>query len=109
AHAGRRGHARARCRPAAGTLATRRNWPAPATCSTHGTRTSLLTRLPGHSGSGDIVEVLVGDRIFVFLAEKMPLHEHVHARREGLALRLEESDRANVLVAAEDQLFFLLA
>jgi hypothetical protein len=39
----------------------------------------------------------------------MPLHEHVHARRECLTLRLEEPDGADVLLAAEGQLCFLLA
>jgi len=52
-------------------------------------------------------------RVLVFLAQKPALDEHVDARRPGirvvLVLVFEESNRARVLLAAPDELSFLLA
>jgi hypothetical protein len=53
-------------------------------------------------------ELVVGDRVFVFLPEVMSLDQDVDARRQRLVLGLEQANRADVLLSAEHELFFLL-
>jgi hypothetical protein len=55
-------------------------------------------------------EIVVGNRVLVFLAEKALLDQHVERRRVGVGeLPLEQGNRAHVLVAAEHQLFLFFA
>jgi hypothetical protein len=55
-------------------------------------------------------EVVVGDGILVFLAEKLLFNQNVDARRERIRkLALKEHDAARVLVSAPNELLFLLA
>ncbi len=56
------------------------------------------------------LEVVVGDRVLVFLPQELLLDEDVQGRREGVRVAaLEQHDGAPVLLAAPDQLLFLLA
>src|SRR5690606_19512494 len=72
-------------------------------------RPPLWTRLVRANRQRQELAVLC-HRILVFLAEVASLHEHVDARRILAAiLRLEQVDRARVLLAAKDQLGFLLS
>jgi hypothetical protein len=76
-----------------------------------GPRLSRPARLQGltrRSGRAEQIEVVVGDGILELLPQEMPLHEHVDARRECAGLPLEQPDRADVLLPAEDELVFLL-
>jgi hypothetical protein len=58
----------------------------------------------------DRLEVVLGNRIFIFLAEKTLFNEHVDGRRRRIRkFALEQPNRPGVLVTAEDQLFFFLA
>jgi hypothetical protein len=54
---------------------------------------------------------ILGHRILVLLPKELLLHQHVDVRRTGAwaHLPLEQSNRPNVLLAAEHQLRFLLA
>src|SRR5436190_3735090 len=72
-------------------------------------RLPRLTRLARRSGRAQVLELLAGDRVQVFLAQVVPLHQHVDARRQRPHLGLEEADGAEVLLAAENELRFLLA
>src|SRR5262249_12798954 len=54
------------------------------------------------------IEVVVRDRVFVFLAKKVALHEGVDAGGKRAGLGLIQTDRADVLLTAPDQLVFLL-
>lgn len=54
-------------------------------------------------------EITVRDGVLVFLAKIVPLDQYVDARGQILILCLIQPDRANVLQAAEDKFFFLLA
>jgi hypothetical protein len=62
-------------------------------------------------GLRDRHEIVVGNRIFVFLAQKPLLDQQVDAGRRGVReFPLEQPDRARVLLASEDELglFFAL-
>ena len=101
----------ARNRPAAearGLLGRLLRLPRAATLRVLGAagRTSDLAR---HAAGADQFEVLTGDRVLVFLAEEVAVHQQVHAVREGLRARLVEPKGPHVLLAAEDELLFLLA
>jgi hypothetical protein len=55
-------------------------------------------------------EILARDRIFVFLAEKALLNEHIKSRwRRVCVFSLEETDGARVLLTSKDQFLFLFA
>jgi hypothetical protein len=55
-------------------------------------------------------EVFVRDRVFVLLPQEFLLDEHVECRRVRVRkFPLEHANRVCDLLAAEDQLFFLLA
>lgn len=69
----------------------------------------LRPRLPRGPRGPQVLELVVGDGILELLAQVMPLHQHVNAGRQGLRPGLEETNRADVLLAAEDELRFLLA
>lgn len=73
---------------------------------------------PGHArpatghraADGDDLKVVVGDGVLVFLPQELLLDEDVHRGRECVRVAaLEQHDGAPVLLAAPDQLFFLLA
>lgn len=72
-----------------------------------GTGTSRLP-LTGAAGANQL-EVVVRDRVLELLPEEVPLHELIDARGRGAELVLEQADRADVLLPAPDELFFLLA
>ena len=56
-------------------------------------------------------EIVIGNRIFVLLAEVSLLDEHVDARRKSAGPRfaLEQPNRPCVLLASEDELRFFLS
>ena len=73
--------------------------PPPATSPAAGlVRLSCLSNLSGRTtGRADRHEVVVGDRILVFLAEIMTLHERVDGRRQVLRVfAWYKSDRAEL-------------
>lgn len=65
----------------------------------------------GHrAADGNDLEVVVGDGVLVFLPKELLLDEDVHRGRERVRVAaLEQHDGAPVLLAAPDELFFLLA
>src|SRR4029079_1744440 len=66
--------------------------------------------LPGERRPrADRHEVVVGDRVLELLPDVAALDQDVDTGRQRLVLRLKEANRANVLLPAEDELFFLLA
>src|SRR6185436_11844881 len=66
--------------------------------------------LPGkRRARADRNEVAVGDRVLELLADVPALDQHVDTGRQRLVLRLEQANRADVLLPAEDELLFLLA
>src|SRR5207248_973330 len=91
--------------------------PAPGAppCPAAGRRRWLASAL--HTGDGragehrarrDHDEVVVGDRILEFLAQKPLLDEHVHVRRVGVGeLALVEADCMRILQPPEHELLFL--
>src|SRR5439155_13451266 len=89
------------CRAGTGSSATGPALPA---------RAGLRCRAWRGLSDGKRHEVVVRDRVFVLLAQEPLLHEHVDVGRVGVCiLTLEHADRVHVLLAAEDQLFFLFA
>ena len=102
AHQAAGNHAAADCAARRRARAIRRG---PARRSSAPTPLTLLT---GRARRADVIEVVVRDRIFVLLAEVVPLHEHVDARREGAILLLEQANRTGVLLSPEDELGFFL-
>jgi hypothetical protein len=68
-----------------------------------------LTDLPRYAGGTDQLEVVTSDRILEFSAQEAAVHEQVHAGGGRLGARLVEPERADVLLSAPDELFFLLA
>jgi hypothetical protein len=72
--------------------------------------THRLPALAGNrTGGGDRQEVLAGDGIFEFLADVTSLDQQIDAGGQGLRFRLVQPNSADVLLAAEDELGFLLA
>ena len=66
-------------------------------------------RRSGAASTGQREEIVVGDRILEFLPQKALGDQRVEIGREGVrVLLLEEADGVRVLLAAEDELFFLL-
>jgi hypothetical protein len=81
---------------------TRLQWRRPAAANG-------LASLPGNRPRRrDRNEVLPADRILVFLPQVTSLHQHVDTGRKGAIASLEQADGADVLLPAEDELFFLL-
>jgi hypothetical protein len=80
-----------------------------STLRTSAKRNGLPPLTGDRAARGDRQEVLAGDGIFEFPADVPPLDQHVDARRQRLGLHLVEPNRTNVLLPAEDELFFLLA
>src|SRR3954469_3637828 len=72
-------------------------------------RRRLLPGLTGNTALADKLKVVVGDRIFVFFADKSACHEQVDATGHRLRAGLVQPQGAHVLLAAEDQFFFLFA
>src|SRR5262245_6017324 len=70
-----------------------------------GNRSALTGNGPA---DGNRHEVVVRDRILVLLPQEVPLNQRVEAGRQRLIARLEQPDRAHVLLAAKHELFFLL-
>jgi hypothetical protein len=55
------------------------------------------------------LKVVVGNRVLVLLAEKPLINQHIDARRGRIReLSLKQADGAGILLASEDELFFLL-
>jgi hypothetical protein len=101
-------HHAARCAQRAGRLrraAERASGGTPA-ARLHGLprRTRLRLLRPAER-----LEVVVRNRVLVFLADEVSIHERVESGRKRSHLGLVQANRANVLLAAEDELFFLLA
>ena len=76
-----------------------------------GAQRSLTTRLTRARSGYEVELAVLGHRILEFLPQETLLHENVDTRREvaGTHLARIEIDGARVLLAAEDQLRFLLA
>src|SRR3954452_8781477 len=72
-------------------------------------RRRLLPGLTGNTALADKLKVVVVDRIFVFFADKSACHEQVDATGHRLRAGLVQPQGAHVLLAAEDQFFFLFA
>jgi hypothetical protein len=69
-----------------------------------GLETALLRRLRQRH------EILARDRVLVLLSQKLLLDEQVYGRRIGACiLALKQTDRVDVLLAAEHQLFFFFS
>ena len=67
-------------------------------------------RVAGVLAGENRCEVVVRDRVFVLLAKESLGDEHVEVRRIGVCvLALEQPDGVRVLLAAENQLLFLLS
>src|SRR3954467_7044961 len=69
----------------------------------------LLSGLTGHAPLADKLKVVVGNGIFVFLTDKPACHKQIDAAGHRLRAGLVQTQRAHVLLAAEDQFFFLFA
>jgi hypothetical protein len=75
-----------------------------------GARSGTLTWHRGLCSNPDHVEILLSDRIEVFLSKELPLDQDIDARRECVGvLRAVQRNRTGVLFPAEHQLRFLLA
>ena len=58
----------------------------------------------------DHVEIFIGDRIDVLLAQELALNQDIDTRRKGVGvLGAVQRDGARVLLTSEDKLRFLLA
>ena len=83
--------------------------PGGSTLRTSAERNGLPPLAGDRAARGDGQEILASDGILELLADVPPLDQHVDARRQRLGLHLVEPNRTNVLLPAEDELFFLLA
>jgi hypothetical protein len=62
------------------------------------------------AGGRDELEVVVRDRILVFLSQEALLDEDLEVRRKGIGvLPLEQSNRPRILVTAPDEFFLPLS
>jgi len=107
-------HANHPARYHAARCAQRAGWLRRAAKRGGGTAATRLSGLPRRARlrllrRAERLEVVVRDRVLVFLADEMSVHQRVESRRKSTHLRLVESNRANVLLAPKDELFFLLA
>ena len=87
---------------------------APGACGRRGRRAAALhawdRRARQHRARRDHHEIVIGDGVFEFLAEKPLVDEGIHVRRVGVGeFALIKANRMGVLQPAENELFLLFA